>query len=310
MLVVSEENGCRELWEECRQDLPDYGISDSFSFRSVLDAAHGMERRFLIDRALEPRTILPLSRSSEAGTWDWFGTSAAEDNYAPGLRHASREAIRGIVGGTLRLDKINDVELARMEAPEYWTRADRGTKVWIPLDTEPALAGTHHWSAYNLARARRYCVEAGAEWETVEAKEADLSRISEDSIRYFATSDRGSKFSREDVRRRYRLLLDGAAEDVSARVLRCVIGGVRAATVITLERGGIGAVTDVVVNADHPMKRVRDYVFRYAFADTLRRARTEWRWSVADGQGGDYAWKTQVANLYQMKQYTLLLPAS
>lgn len=310
MLAVSDEPACRELWEECRRDLPDYGISDSFAFRSVLDAAHGMSRRFLVDRALEPKTILPLSRSSETGAWDWFGTSAVEDNYACGMRHVSRDAIRDVVGDALKLDKINDAELERMEVPAYWTRSERGTKVWIPLDIEPVLAGTQQWSAYNLARARRYCEEAGATWEIPEAPDVVLPQIEEDSIRYFAMSERGSKFSREDVRRRYRLLLDGAAEDVSVQVLRCMIGGVRAATVITLHHGSIGAVTDVVVNTDHPVKRIRDYAFRYAFGETVRRARADWQWAAVDGQGGRYTWKTQIANRYQMKQNTLLLPLS
>lgn len=310
MRLVSEEKGCRELWEECRKDVPNCGISDSFSFRAALDCVHGMRCHFIVDTVLEPRIIVPLSRSLETGQFDWFGTSAVEDNYFRCSQQSIRDDIVKITGMDLILDKVNERELKLMNHSMEWQQNPRGTKVIIPLATPPNLAGSQHWSAYNLARARRYCEEAGVEWEVIDSTNIDLQTIADESARYFGATNRSSKFSREDIRRRYALLFAKAVEEVEVRTLQCMIAGTRAATIIALLHNGISTITDIILNLEHPNKKIRDYAFRYSFCETVEMAHKQWDCQYVDGQGGHYGWKNQVAPELQLRQYTLLFPTS
>lgn len=310
MHVISDEKVCRDLWEECRQDVPNSGVSDSFQFRLILDYVHKMRCHFIVDRLLEPRVIVPLSRSLETGQFDWFGTSAVEDNYFRSSRHAIRDEIVAITGTDLALDKVNEREIDLMNSSQEWQIKTRGTKVLISLATSPLIAGSQHWSAYNLARSRRYCEEAGSEWETVDSSQIDLQSITDESVRYFGMTNRGSKFSREDIRQRYTLLFAKMVEDVQVRILRCIIEGVRAVTIIALLHKEIATITDIILNPEHPSKKVRDYAFRYAFSEIVEKARRDWHCQYVDGQGGHYGWKSQVAPSLQLKQYTFLFPTS
>jgi len=306
MITVTNEETCRGLWGHLDPS-PSYGISASFDFRRYYSSRSGMQPYFLCDDERDPSFVVPLCTARDR--LDWFGTSELEDSRLYCRPDAGEKLLQSLgVVGVRQMPNVRGEQVERLRELSL-VESVAVTGVKVVAGAEGLKPGGAHWSARNLARTTRAFDALKPEWVLHEdPKLSEIENVLDESVLWFASRDRTSKFQSEEKRKKYADIYTSRVPGVRALMAECIAGGSSAIRALALVSDRTATVSTVAVNTEHPSgKAVPQYGFRYAISSLptalSESVGTEW----VDYQGGDHSWKKEVSPECQITQYKVTL---